>query len=379
MNEFQKELVLSLRKFCKENIEPHMEHDDAEGKFRMEIFKGLGEYGVTGVTLPEEFGGMGLTYLDYTLVLEEIAKWSVPYAVTVSVSSMVQSILKEYGNDEQKKKYLPALTSGEEIGAFALSESHAGSDAASLKTTARKTEGGYLLNGTKMWITSGGIAKTYIVMARTGAEGSKGVSAFIVRDGDTGFSFGKAEKKMGWKTSPTRELVFENCFVPDENLLLTEGQGFKVAMGGLDRGRVAIAAIGVGCAQRALDESIKYALTRQQFKQPIFDFQGLQFMLSDMATETEASRLLVHAAARSIDTLSPDSKLCSMAKLKATDTAMKVTTDAVQVLGGVGYTSEYPVERFMRDAKVLQIVEGTNQIQRVVIARHLRKENEQHA
>jgi alkylation response protein AidB-like acyl-CoA dehydrogenase len=379
MNEFQKELILSLRKYCKENIEPHMEHDDHEGKFRMEIFKGLGDYGVTGVTLPTEFGGAGLTYSDYCLVLEEIAKWSVPYAVTVSVSSMVQTIIKEFGNKKQQETYLPALTSGEEIGAFALSESHAGSDAASLKTTAKKTEGGYILNGTKMWITSGGIAKTYIVMARTGGEGAKGVSAFIVRDGAKGFTFGKAEKKMGWKTSPTRELVFENCFVPDENLLLAEGKGFSVAMGGLDRGRVAIASIGVGCSQRALDESIKYALTRQQFKQPIFDFQGLQFMLSDMATETEASRLLVHAAAQSIDNNAPDSKLCSMAKLKATDTAMKVTTDAVQILGGVGYTSEYPVERFMRDAKVLQIVEGTNQIQRVVIARHLRKENEQHA
>ncbi|MCM2350074.1 MAG: acyl-CoA dehydrogenase family protein [Bacteriovoracaceae bacterium] len=379
MNDFQKELIASLGKFCQTSIEPHMEHDDAEGKFRMEIFQGLGEYGVTGVTLPEEYGGAGLTYQDYCYVLEEIAKTSVPYAVTVSVSSMVQTILKEFGTKAQKEQYLPALTSGQEIGAFALSESHAGSDAANLKTTAKKVDGGYMLNGTKMWITSGGIAKTYIVMARTGGDGAKGVSAFIVREGAQGFSFGKAEKKMGWKTSPTRELVFENCFVPDENLLLGEGQGFKVAMGGLDRGRVAIGAIGVGCAQRALDESIRYSLTRQQFKQPIFDFQGLQFMLSDMATETEASRLLVHAAALSLDSGSANSKLCSMAKLKATDTAMKVTTDAVQVLGGVGYTSEYPVERFMRDAKVLQIVEGTNQIQRVVIARHLKKEYEQHA
>jgi butyryl-CoA dehydrogenase len=379
MNELQRELVLSLRKFCQDSIEPHMEHDDAEGKFRMEIFRGLGEYGVTGVTLPEEYGGAGLSYHDYTYVLEEISKWSVPYAVTVSVSGMVQSIIKEYGNKKQRDLYLPELTSGKEIGAFALSESHAGSDAANLKTTAKKVEGGYMLNGTKMWITSGGIAKTYIVMARTGGEGAKGVSAFIVQDGAKGFSFGKAEKKMGWKTSPTRELVFENCFVPEENRLLDEGQGFKVAMGGLDRGRVAIGAIGVGCAQRALDESIKYSLTRQQFKQAIFDFQGLQFMLSDMATETEASRLLVHSAALSIDSGTANSKLCSMAKLKATDTAMKVTTDAVQVLGGVGYTSEYPVERFMRDAKVLQIVEGTNQIQRVVIARHLKKEYEHHA
>jgi butyryl-CoA dehydrogenase len=379
MNDFQKELILNLRKFCQHSIEPHMEHDDAGGKFRMDIYRGLGEYGVTGVTLPEEYGGAALSYLDYSHILEEIAKTSVPYAVTVSVSGMVQSILKEYGNRAQKDQYLPELTCGQELGAFALSESHSGSDAAALKTTAKKVEGGYSLNGTKMWITSGGIAKTYIVMARTGGEGPKGVSAFIVRDGMKGFSFGKAEKKMGWKTSPTRELVFENCFVPEENRLLEEGQGFKVAMGGLDRGRVAIAAIGVGCAQRALDESIRYSLTRQQFKQPIFDFQGLQFMLSDMATETEASRLLVHAASQSIDSGSPNSKLCSMAKLKATDTAMKVTTDAVQVLGGVGYTSEYPVERFMRDAKVLQIVEGTNQIQRVVIARVLKKEYEKHA
>ncbi len=379
MNDFQKELCSNLAKFCQDSIEPHMEHDDADGKFRMEIFQGLGEYGVAGVTQAEEFGGAGLTYIDYALVLEEIAKYSVPYAVTISVSSMVQSILSSYGNQAQKEKYLPALTSGQEIGAFALSESHAGSDAASLKTTAKKVDGGYMLNGTKMWITSGGIAKTYIVMARTGGEGAKGVSAFIVRDGAKGFTFGKAEKKMGWKTSPTRELVFENCFVPQEDMLLEEGKGFTVAMGGLDRGRVAIAAIGVGCAQRALDESIKYSLTREQFKQPIFDFQGLQFMLADMALETEASRLLVHAAAQSIDDNKPNSKLCSMAKLKATDTAMKVTTDAVQVLGGVGYTSEYPVERFMRDAKVLQIVEGTNQIQRVVIARQLKKEYEQHA
>ena len=379
MNDFQKELTGALGKFCWDSIEPHMEHDDHDGKFRMDIFNGLGEYGVTGVTLPEEYGGAGLSYMDYCLVLEEIAKVSVPYAVTVSVSSMVQTILNNYGNEAQKKKYLPALTSGQEIGACALSESHSGSDAAAMKTTAKKVDGGYMLNGTKMWITSGGIAKTYIVFARTGGEGSKGISAFIVRDGEKGFTFGKAEKKMGWKTSPTRELVFENCFVPQENLLLEEGKGFNVAMGGLDRGRVAIAAIGVGCAQRALDEAVKYSLTRNQFKQPIFDFQGLQFMLSDMATETEASRLMVHAAAASLDSKNPNSKLCSMAKLKATDNAMKVTTDAVQVLGGVGYTSEYPVERFMRDAKVLQIVEGTNQIQKVVISRHLKKEYEQHA
>ena len=308
MNDFQKELCGNLKKYCNDSIEPHMEHDDCESKFRMEIYKGLGEYGVTGVTIPEEHGGAGLSYVDNCYILEEIAKVSVPYAVTVSVSAMVQSILNEYGTKAQKEKYLPALTSGQEIGAFALSESHSGSDAASLKTTAKKVEGGYVLNGTKMWITSGGIAKTYIVMARTGGEGSKGVSAFIVRDGAKGFTFGKAEKKMGWKTSPTRELVFQNCLVPDEDMLLNEGQGFTVAMGGLDRGRTSIAAIGVGCAQRALDEAVKYSLTREQFKQPIFDFQGLQFMLSDMAVEVMTSRLMVLAAAQSIDDKKTNSK-----------------------------------------------------------------------
>ncbi|MFP5457598.1 MAG: acyl-CoA dehydrogenase family protein [Bacteriovoracia bacterium] len=374
MTDFREELKTNLAKWCATHIEPFMEHDDAEAKFRMEIFRGLGEQGYTGLTLPEAYGGAGVDFQDYVAVLDTVAQSSVAYAVTISVSSMVQSILKDFGNEAQKQKYLPALASGEEIGAFALSESHSGSDAAAMKTTAKRTDGGYILNGTKMWITSAGVAKTYIVMARTGGEGAKGISAFIVRDGMPGFSYGKAEKKMGWKVSPTREIIFENCFVPTENLLLTEGEGFKVAMGGLDRGRIAIGAIGVGCAQRALDEATRYALQRVQFKQPIFEFQGLQFMLADMACEVEASRLLVQEAARLVDAGKSSVMLSSMAKMKATDTAMKVTTDAVQIHGGVGYTSEYVVERFMRDAKVLQIVEGTNQIQRMVIARQLKKE-----
>lgn len=378
MNELQLELKNQLEKYRLQKIEPHMEHDDETENFRMDIFNELGSLGFTGMTLPEEFGGMGLSYEDFSIALCELAKSSVSYAVTISVSSMVQAILNEFGNAAQKKKYLPSLTSGSEIGAFCLSESGAGSDAAALVTTAKKTEGGYILNGSKIWITSGGIAKTYIVMARTGAEGGKGVSAFIVRDGMEGFSYGKKEKKMGWRISPTRELLFHNCFVPAENLLLAEGDGFKIAMAALEKGRFTIGAIAVGCAERALDESVKYALTRHQFKQAIFDFQGLQFMMADMATEIECSRLLVLQSARDYDRGVPNAKLACMAKLKATDTAMKVTTDAVQILGGVGYTREYPVERFMRDAKVLQIVEGTNQIQRVVIARNLKKEYSTH-
>ncbi|MCK6595751.1 MAG: acyl-CoA dehydrogenase family protein [Bacteriovoracaceae bacterium] len=378
MNELQLELKNQLKKFCLEKIEPHMEHDDETEEFRMDIFRGLGDLGFCGMTIPENFGGAGLNYQDLSVALTEIAKYSVPYAVTVSVSAMVQAIINDFGTEKQKQTYLPKLTTGEEIGAFCLSESGAGSDAASLKTTAKKVDGGYIINGTKLWITSGGIAKTYIVMARTGGEGAKGVSAFIVRDGTPGLSFGKKEKKMGWRTSPTREVIFENCFVPEENRLINEGEGFKVAMAALDKGRITIGAVAVGLTERALDEAVKYSLTRQQFNQAIFEFQGLQFMMADMALELESSRLLVQEAARLYDEGRPSQKIASMAKLKATDAAMKVTTDAVQILGGVGYTREYPVERFMRDAKVLQIVEGTNQVQRVVIARQLKKEYQSH-
>ena len=340
----------------------------------MSTFQDLGKLGFGGVTISEAFGGAGLTYEDLSYSLMELAKSSPSYAVTISVSTMVQSILEMYGNEDQKKKYLPSLTSGQEIGAFALSESSSGSDAAALKTTAKKVDGGYILNGSKMWITSGGIAKTYIVMARTGEEGSKGISSFIIRDGAEGFTYGKKEQKMGWKISPTRELIFSNCFVSADDLLSIEGDGFKIAMSALDRGRITIGAIAIGLAERALDESVKYSLERKQFSQSIFNFQGLQFMMADMATELEAAKLLVLSAAKYFDMGKNNQKLASMAKLKATDMAMSVTTDAVQILGGVGYTTEYPVERLLRDAKVLQIVEGTNQIQKVVIARLLKKE-----
>jgi alkylation response protein AidB-like acyl-CoA dehydrogenase len=374
MSNYQIELVETLHKFCQTKIEPLMEQDDHDSRFRLEIYRELGELGLGGLTLPEAYGGAGLPYCDLVQVLKTIAMYSVPYSVTLSVSTMVQSMINENGTEDQKKLYLPDLTSGQEIGAFALSESGSGSDAASLKTTAKKTEGGWILNGSKLWITSGGVAKTYVVMARTGGEGAGGISCFIVEKDTPGFQFGKAEKKMGWKTSPTRELIFSNCFIPEKNLLGEVGKGFKLAAAALDRGRFTIGAIAVGLAERALLEATKYALGREQFGQAIFEFQGLQFMLADMATEVEASNLLVERAAEKYDKKIPDQKLASMAKMKATDTAMYVTTEAVQILGGVGYTSEYPLERYMRDAKVLQIVEGTNQIQKVVIARNLKKE-----
>lgn len=373
MNEFHQEIREQIKKFRLEQIEPLLEKDDHEAIFRKEIFQQLGELGFTGMTIPEAYGGAELQYTDFCVFLEELSKTSVPYAVTVSVSSMVQSILNKFGNEDQKKTYLPELTSGKEIGAFALSESGSGSDASSLKTTAQEENDHFLLNGSKLWITSGGVAKTYIVMARTAGPGSKGVSAFIVRDGDPGFNYGKNESKMGWRTSPTRELLFQNCKIPKDRLIGQINEGMKVALSALDAGRITIGAISVGLAQRALDESISYSMTREQFGTKIFDFQGLQFMMADMATDIESSRLLVYHAAKLLDEGKPDQKISSMAKMKASDTAMSVSTDAVQILGGVGYTTEYPAERLMRDAKVLQIVEGTNQIQRVVIARNLRK------
>jgi butyryl-CoA dehydrogenase len=373
MNELSADFFHSLHTWCQKEIEPNISHDDQQGIFSLELYQKMGVFGLTGLPIAEKHGGLAANFTSYCQALEIISEYSVPYAVTLSVSLMAQGILENFGTEIQKK-VLPLLTSGEQIAAFALSESHSGSDAASLKTTAKKVSGGYILNGSKMWITSAGVAKQYIVMARTGGEGAKGISAFLIEDSTPGFSYGKAEMKMGWRTSPTRELIFKDCFLPQSCLIGAEGAGFTIAKAGLDKGRVTIGAIAVGCAQRAFREAIKYSQTRFQFNQPLFEFQGLQFMLADMATDIEAARLLVHSAAEHIDKKLSATKLASMAKMRASDTAMKVTTDAVQILGGVGYTVEYPVERFMRDAKVLQIVEGTNQIQRLVIARKLKEE-----
>jgi butyryl-CoA dehydrogenase len=374
MSDFKDEIIKEVRKFRQSVIDPIIEEDDENEKFRMDIFTKLGELGFTGMTTDEQYEGAGLGYTDFCIFLEELSKSSVPYAVTVSVSSMVQSIIQKFGSEDQKQTYLPPMAKGEEIGAFALTESSSGSDATSLKTTAVVKGDCYILNGSKLWITSGGVAKTYLVMARTGGTGAGGVSAFIVRDGDPGFEYGKAEKKMGWRTSPTRELLFKNCKIPKDRILGEEGKGINAAFSGLDAGRITIGAISVGLAQRALEESVKYSLSREQFGESIFNFQGLQFMMSEMEVETTCARLCVYEAARLLDAGTPNSKISSISKLKASDVAMKVSTDAVQVLGGVGYTKEYPTERLMRDAKVLQIVEGTNQIQKLVIARSMKSE-----
>ncbi len=367
----QAELRSLTRRFAQKELWPLIEKDEEEERFRPELIAKLGELGLTGIPLPEEYGGAGLGYSEYSTVIEELAACNAGYAISVAVTGLPQVILNLFGTDAQKKKYIPPLASGKAIGAFGLSEAGAGSDAGSLRTTARREGDHYVINGTKQWITQGDIADTMILMARTGGPGPKGVSAFIVEKGTPGFALGKREKKMGWSTSHTMELAFHDMRIPVANRIGEEGEGFKIAMTALDSGRITIGAAACGIAGAALDEAIKHAQLREQFGKPIAEFQGVSFLLADMATQLDAARLLVRRAAALKDEGKPFSTEAAMAKLFATDMAMKVTTDAVQVLGGSGYTREFPVERYMREAKVMQIVEGTNQIQRLVIGRAL--------
>jgi alkylation response protein AidB-like acyl-CoA dehydrogenase len=370
----QQALAEAARDFCRGTLGPTVKEDDEAERFRKDLVRAMGEQGLCGVPTAESYGGLGLGYLEYCIVLEEIARVSASYAVSVAVTGLPQVILSRFGTEAQKQRWLPGLASGELLGAFALSEPESGSDAASLKTTATLRGDEYHLTGTKFWITHGGEADLYVVMARTGGKGPKGVSAFLVPGGAPGMSFGRKEEKMGLRASPTVEVVLEDVVVPAEARIGPEGMGFTVAMAALDSGRITIGATSVGVCQAALDVASRYATQRKQFDTAIIDFQGVGFMLADMACRTETARLLVHKAAWLKDQGRDFSSTAAMAKVVATDAAMAVTTDAVQVLGGYGYTREHPVERYMRDAKVMQIVEGTNQIQRLVIARHLRQQ-----
>lgn len=356
-------------KAATQHIAPVVEKDEEEGKFRPEIIQELGKLGLTGIPTPAEYDGAGLGYLEYAMALEEISAACGSYAVSVAVTGLTQVILNLFGNEEQKKKYIPPLARGEHIGAFGLTESHSGSDAAALKTRAVKKGNEYIITGSKLFITQANFANTMIVFARTGAEGPKGISAFIVEKGMPGFRIGKVEHKMGANISPTCEVLFEDVRVPASHLVGPEGIGFKIAMTALDSGRITIGATSVGIGRAAFEYAKNFARERKQFNQPIIQFQGLQFMLADMYAELEAARLLVLRAAHLKDTGQPYSREAAAAKFYATDMAMSVTTDAVQILGGAGYMKDYPVERYMREAKVMQITEGTNQIQRMVIGR----------
>ncbi|WFB06487.1 acyl-CoA dehydrogenase family protein [Streptomyces sp. LX-29] len=369
-----RDLIALVRELAAREIRPHAAEEEAAGHFPRELFTLLSESGLLGLPYPEEFGGGDQPYEVYLQVLEELAAARLTVGLGVSVHTLACHALATYGTKEQRAEHLPAMLGGGLLGAYCLSEPASGSDAASLRTRAVRDEGegaGWTLNGTKAWITHGGIADFYTVLARTGQEGPKGISAFLVPGDAPGLSAAAPERKMGMNGSPTAQLHFDDVRVADDRRLGEEGQGFSIALGALDAGRLGIAACAIGVAQAALDEAIRYTAERRQFNRPISDFQGLRFMLADMATQIEAGRALYLAAARRRDAGLAFSQQAAMAKLFCTDAVMRVTTDAVQLLGGYGYTADFPVERFMREAKVLQIVEGTNQIQRVVIARHL--------
>jgi butyryl-CoA dehydrogenase len=375
--EEQREIVELTRKIAKERMLPVRAELDEGEEFPWEIMHILGEAGLFGIYIPEEYGGLGFGNMENCLAVEELSKCCIGISVTFAASGLGAYPILLYGSEEQKKKYLPDIASGKKLAAFGLTESAAGSDAAAIRTTAQKDGNEYVLNGVKQWITNGGEAETYSVIAITNkTKGPRGASAFIVEKDTPGFTFGKKEKNLGIRASATRELVFEDCRVPKENLIAREGMGFIVAMKTFDQTRPGIASQGVGLAQGALDAAVEYARERETFGRPLIAHQAVQHMLADMATQTEAARQLTYFSARAADKLSKDlPKVSAMSKLFATDVAMKVTTDVVQIFGGYGYMRDYPVEKMMRDAKILQIYEGTNQIQRNVIGQYLIKES----
>lgn len=378
LSEIQVMVQRTAREFMEKEIKPVASINDREHKFPKEIIDKLGELGFMGMNVSEEFGGSGVDFFSYILALEEICKGCASTGSIMSVNnSLVCAPIKNFGNENQKHSFLKDLASGKKLGCFMLSEPEAGSDAASMKTTAKLDGNNYVLNGTKSWITNGAEADIAIVFASTDKDlKHKGVSAFIVDMKTPGLSIGKLEDKLGIRSTSTAQIFFEDCIVPKENLLGKEGGGFKIALHTLDGGRIGIAAQAVGIAQAALDESVRYANERKAFGKPISDFQGLQFMIADMATKVEASRLLVWQAGRMKDRGEKYGKQSAMAKLYAAETAMWVTTKAIQIHGGYGYTTDYPVERYFRDAKITEIYEGTSEIQRLVIARETLKEIE---
>jgi butyryl-CoA dehydrogenase len=364
------------RQIAEEKVIPARHELDEKEEFPWEIMKVLAQSDLFSLFIPEEYGGLGRGCLDLCIAVEELSRACLGVSTSYAANALGTFPILLYGSDEQKKKYLPDIASGKRLVAFALTEANAGSDAGGIQTTARLEGNEYVVNGTKQWITNGGEAEIYTIIAITDrAKGARGASAFIVEKGTPHFSFGKNEKKMGIRASATRELIFDNCRIPKDNILGKEGMGFIVAMKTLDNARTGVGAQGVGVAQGAFEEAVKFARQRVQFGHPIISFQAVQHMLADMAIDIEAARALVYSVARYIDSGAKEiSKESAIAKVFATDLAMRVTTNAVQVMGGSGYMREYPVEKMMRDAKILQIYEGTNQIQRNVIGQALIKE-----
>ncbi len=364
------------RRIAQEKIKPVAAHYDETEEFAWPIMKVLAESDLFGIYLPEAYGGLGGGIMDMCLVTEELSRACGGIALGYAGTALGTLPILLHGSEEQKKNFLPDIAKGKRLAAFCLTEAEAGSDAGSIKTTARKEGDKYILNGTKQWITNAGEADIYTVVAITDkARGARGASAFIVEKGTKGMEFGKKEKKMGIRASATREVIFTDCEVPAGNLISREGMGFIVALKTLDTSRPGVAAQAVGIAQGALDHALDYARTRVQFGQPISSFQAIQHMLADMGTQIEAARALTYSVARLVDSGAKGiSKESAMAKLFASDVAMKVAVDAVQIMGGYGYMRDYPAEKYMRDAKITQIYEGTNQIQRNVVAANMIKE-----
>ncbi len=376
LTEEQKAFRAAVRHLAEERIAPRAAEVDATGVFSWENFKDLVSMDLPGMSIPEEYGGSGADHVTQAIMIEELARVCASTSLMMAVNGLAVTPIVNWGSEQLKARYLPKVASGESQGSYCLSEADAGSDVAAMTTRAVRDGGHYVLNGRKQWITNAGISDIYVVFAKTDpAAGPRGVSAFVV-ERDMGLQVGKLEHKLGIHGSPTGEVILDDVRVPAENLLGAEGQGFGIAMHTLDRTRPAIAAQAIGIAQGAIDTARAYMKERKTFGRPIAEYQGLQFMLADMAMKTEAARTLTYRACSLIDDGDPDGELNSvgaMAKCFASDTAMQVTVDAVQLLGGNGYTTEFPVERYMRDAKITQIYEGTNQIQRMVIARNLLK------
>ncbi|MCA0991191.1 acyl-CoA dehydrogenase [Pseudalkalibacillus hwajinpoensis] len=374
--EEQKMMQKMVRDFAEKEIAPIVEEMEETDRFPREVIKRMGELGLMGIPIPEAYGGAEMDYSSYIIAIHELSKVSATVGVILSVHTSVGTLpILAFGTEEQKKRYIPKLATGEYLGAFALTEPSSGSDASSMKTRAVRDGDHYILNGSKIFITNGGEADTYVAFARTNPDekGSKGVTAFIIERDMPGFSVGKKEKKMGLHGSNTVEIIFENCRVPVENRLGEEGQGFKIAMANLESGRIGIAAQSLGIAEAALNYATAYAKERHQFGKPIGQHQGLGFKLADMATEVEAAKLLTYRAADLKNHGIPCMQEVSMAKLFASKAAVKASIEAVQVYGGYGYTKDYPVERLFRDAKVCEIYEGTSEIQKIVISRNLMK------
>ncbi len=365
-----------VRDFAEAEAGPGAEERDENETFPMELWKKCGQLGLAGITFPEKYGGVGADYISYAIIIEELSRVDASLGVTISAhSSLCGNPIYLFGTEGQKEKYLAPLATGEKLGAFGLTESMAGSDAKGTQTTAVREGDEYVINGSKIFITNGFYADTYVITAQMDkSKGNRGIAAFIIEKGMPGFSFGKKEKKMGIRSSATYELVFENLRIPAENLLGQEGQGFKIAMTTLDYGRIGIASQALGIAQGAYEQALKYSKERVQFDKTLAEMEVIQFKLADMATEIEAARLLVYQACHMATMNRPVSKYSAMAKVYASEVANRVTTQAVQIFGGYGYTRDYPVERMMRDAKITEIYEGTSEIQRIVIAANILKE-----